>query len=227
MKNIGLLALLPALTCAFFLPIPPLFDMDMDTEYTTDIDTDNHLLNSSNVSLVSLDSLVSHNSTTSNSSHDETRNITMNDTDFKEICTIVHFAESKFCGNTTSVSVAHHVPPQFCSLLSLMNQTFCQDETAEKGEKGEKHVNQNQNQILNPNISEKNENVYEKFYVNVYIEEIKNNNSNTNTKLTPKDLCPIFELVDKTFCTSHENENKLNPKELCPLLEFVEKEICV
>jgi hypothetical protein len=219
MKNIGLLALLPALTCAFFLPIPPLFDMDIYID--NDIDNDNHLLNSSNVSLVS------HNSTTSNSSHDEIRNITMTDADFKEICTIVHFAESEFCGNTTSVSVAHHVPPQFCSLLSLMNQTFCQDETAEKGEKGEKHVNQNQNQILNPNISEKNENVYEKFYANIYIEEIKNNNSNTNTKLTPKDLCPIFELVDKTFCTSHENENKLNPKELCPLLEFVEKEICV
>jgi hypothetical protein len=69
-------------------------------------------------------------------------------------------------------------------------------------------------------IKEKNENIIERFYSNIYIEEIKNNNTNFN----PKDLCPIFDLVDKTFCASENN--KLNPKELCPLLEFVEKELC-
>ena len=207
MKSIGLLALLPALTCAFFLPIPPLFN--------------NQLLNSSNISLVS------HASHTSNSSYAEVESVNMTEADFKEICTIVHFAESELCGNTSSVEP--HVPPQLCSLLSLMNQTFCQDDT---GEKGEKHVNINQketqketqNEKPNFTISEESENVYEEFYKNVYIEEIKNNNS-TGTELTPKDLCPIFDLVDKTFCTSHDN--KLNPKDLCPLLEFVEKEVCV
>jgi hypothetical protein len=202
MKSIGLLALLPALTCAFFLPIPPLFN--------------NQLLNSSNISLVSHASHVSH---ASNSSYVEVEG-NMTEEDFKEICTIVHFAESELCGNTSSVEP--HVPPQLCSLLSLMNQTFCQDETAEKGEK---HVNINQNETqkekTNFTISEESENVYEEFYKNVYIEEIKNN----NTELTPKDLCPVFDLVDKTFCTSHDN--KLNPKDLCPLLEFVEKEVCV
>jgi hypothetical protein len=105
-----------------------------------------------------------------------------------------------------------------------MNQTFCQDETTEKGEKREKRVIQNDNS--KQTISENNENIYEKFYGNIYIEEIKNN----NTDLTPKDLCPIFDLVDKTFCTSRDNDddddNKLNPKDLCPLLEFVEKEVC-
>lgn len=216
MKSIGLLALLPALTCAFFLPIPPLFD--------------NQLLNSSNISLVSLVSHGSHASHTSNSSYVEVEGVNMTDADFKEICNIVHFAESELCGNTSSVEP--HVPPQLCSLLSLMNQTFCQDET---GEKGEKHVNINQNETqkesqsekTNFTISEESENVYEEFYKNVYLEEIKNNNNNnrTGTELTPKDLCPVFDLVDKTFCTSHDN--KLNPKDLCPLLEFVEKEVCV
>ena len=203
MKSIGLLALLPALTCAFFLPIPPLFN--------------NQLLNSSHISHASHDS---------NTSHTELRDANITYADFKHICTIVEFAESELCGNETHAS---SVPPQLCSLLSLMNQTFCQDETREKGEKREKHVNENENENKKSiqMISEKNNNIYEKFYANLYIEEIKNNHSHSsnNTKLNPKDLCPIFDLVDKTFCSS--SDNKLNPKDLCPLLEFVEKELCV
>ena len=199
MKNLCLIALLPALTCAFFLPVPPLFQNEL--------------------------SVSSHDS---HPSHVETKDantnpITMTGSEIKEICTIVHFAESELCGNTSSSSNPNPIPPQLCSLLSLMNQTFCQDDKGEKGEKGEKHVNENRN--TESNISEKTENIIEKFYSNVYIEEIKNN----NTKLNPKDLCPIFDLVDKTFCTSssnNNNNNKLNPKDLCPLLEFVEKELC-
>ena len=185
MKNLCLIALLPALTCAFFLPVPTLFKNDLSV-----------------------------------SSHVETKDANANPTtmtgaEIKEICTIVHFAESELCGNTSSST--NPVPPQLCSLLSLINQTFCQDE---KGEKGEKHVNANRK--TESNISEKNENIIEKFYSNVYIEEIKNNTTNFN----PKDLCPVFDLVDKTFCTSASDNNKLNPKDLCPLLEFVEKELC-
>ena len=196
MKNLCLLALLPALTCAFFLPVPPLFHNEL--------------------------SVSSHASHVSHTSHIEAKDANTNAmtrSEIKEICTIVHFAESELCGNTSSST--NSVPPQLCSLLSLMNQTFCQDEKGEKGEKGEKHVNENRN--TESNISEKTENIIEKFYSNVYIEEIKNN----NTKLNPKDLCPIFDLVDKTFCASTSDNNKLNPKDLCPLLEFVEKELCV
>ena len=196
MKNLCLLALLPALTCAFFLPVPPLFHNEL--------------------------SVSSHASHVSHTSHIEAKDDNTNAmtrSEIKEICTIVHFAESELCGNTSSST--NSVPPQLCSLLSLMNQTFCQDEKGEKGEKGEKHVNENRN--TESNISEKNENIFEKFYSNVYIEEIKNNNTNLN----PKDLCPIFDLVDKTFCASASDNNKLNPKDLCPLLEFVEKELCV
>jgi len=196
MKNLCLLALLPALTCAFFLPVPPLFHNEL--------------------------SVSSHASHVSHTSHIEAKDANTNAmtrSEIKEICTIVHFAESELCGNTSSST--NSVPPQLCSLLSLMNQTFCQDEKGEKGEKGEKHVNENRN--TESNISEKNENIFEKFYSNVYIEEIKNNTTNLN----PKDLCPIFDLVDKTFCASASDNNKLNPKDLCPLLEFVEKELCV
>lgn len=186
MKNLCLIALLPALTCAFFLPISPLFEHELSV-----------------------------------SSHVEAKDAVTNTNiatgpEIKEICTIVHFAETKLCNNKSSDTNA--IPPQLCSLLSLMNQTFCQDEKGEKGEKGEKHVNANRN--TESNISDINENIIERFYSNIYIEEIKNNNTNFN----PKDLCPIFDLVDKTFCVSENN--KLNPKELCPLLEFVEKELC-
>jgi hypothetical protein len=195
MKNLCLLALLPALTCAFFLPVPPLFQNEL--------------------------SVSSH---ASHASHIEAKDANakptaMTGSEIKEICTIVHFAESELCGNTTSSS--NSVPPQLCSLLSLMNQTFCQDEKGEKGEKGEKHINANRN--TESDISNKTENIIVKFYSNVYIEDIKNNNTNLN----PKDLCPIFDLVDKTFCASASDNNKLNPKDLCPLLEFVEKELCV
>jgi len=201
MKNLCLIALLPALTCAFFLPIPPLFQNEL--------------------------SVPSHASHASHASHVEAKDANakptaMTGAEIKEICTIVHFAESEFCGNTSSSTNPNPnpIPPQLCSLLSLMNQTFCHDESRENTEKGEKHVNENKN--TKPDISEKTENIIEKFYSNVYIEEIKNNNTNLN----PKDLCPVFDLVDKTFCTSSSNNNKLNPKDLCPLLEFVEKELC-
>jgi hypothetical protein len=198
MKNLCLIALLPALTCAFFLPISPLFKHEL-----------------------SVSSHASHTSHTSHVDATDTNTTTTNTNiatgpEIKEICTIVHFAETKLCNNKSSDT--NTIPPQLCSLLSLMNETFCQEGEGEKGEKGEKHVNETRN--TESYIYDKNENIIEKFYSNVYIEEIKNNTTNFN----PKDLCPVFDLVDKTFCTSANN--KLNPKELCPLLEFVEKELC-
>ena len=204
MKNICLIALLPALTCAFFLPIPPLFQNEL--------------------------SVSSHANKDANAF----------EIDLKEICPVIHFAESELCGNTSSSTKT--IPPQLCSLLSLLNHTFCQDETAEKGEKGEKHVNENTKFNIT-NLSNTTEKYIEKLEEKLYKEldeKVKNsitnithsysnnnnNNNNNNTKFNPKDLCPIFDLVDKTFCASVFDKNKLNPKDLCPLLEFVEKELC-
>ena len=67
-------------------------------------------------------------------------------------------------------------------------------------------------------------------------QNIKNKNSSLefNLELDPKDLCPLLELVDKTFCksskgvhaaTTSEKEN-IDPKDLCPLLELIETKLC-
>lgn len=53
-----------------------------------------------------------------------------------------------------------------------------------------------------------------------------------NLEMDPKNLCPLFELVDKSFCKSSkhiklgtEKEN-IDPKDLCPLLELIETKLC-
>ena len=69
--------------------------------------------------------------------------------------------------------------------------------------------------------------------------DIKNKDSlnleEFNLELDPKDLCPLLELVDKSFCKSdkHVNANlssvekeKIDPKDLCPLLELIETKLC-
>jgi hypothetical protein len=207
MRNLCLIALLPALTCAFFLPIPPLFKFDKDVDVDVAVD------------------------------------VNAFEIDLKEICPVIHFAEIELCGNTSSST--NSVPPQLCSLLSLLNHTFCQDEKAEKGEKGEKHIHENTKfNILNlSKTTEKYiEKLDEKLYkeldekVQQYIKKVNITYSNSSSssgsdnknkvKFNPKDLCPVFDLIDKTFCASSFNNNKINPKDLCPLLEFVEKELC-
>lgn len=212
MKNLCLIALLPALTFAFFLPVPPLFNHDL--------------------------SVSSHHSHHSHPSHDDT-DVKPFMIDLKEICPVIHFAETKLCSNKSSDT--NTIPPQLCSLLSLLNQTFCQDEKGEKGEKGEKHENENTkfdigklsnttekfveklDEKLYKELDEKVTN-YIKNFTTTYSNNNSNNHSNIKASFNPKDLCPVFDLVDKTFCAS--TNNKINPKDLCPLLEFVEKELC-
>lgn len=65
-------------------------------------------------------------------------------------------------------------------------------------------------------------------------QNIKNKNSSIefNLELDPKDLCPLLELVDKTFCKSGKGVNvgtekdNVDPKDLCPLLELIETKLC-
>jgi hypothetical protein len=69
--------------------------------------------------------------------------------------------------------------------------------------------------------------------------DIKNKDSlnleEFNLELDPKDLCPLLELVDKSFCKSYKHVNanlssvekeKIDPKDLCPLLELIETKLC-
>lgn len=212
MKNLCLIALLPALTFAFFLPVPPLFNHDL--------------------------SVSSHHSHHSHPSHNDT-DVKPFVIDLNEICPVIHFAETKLCSNKSSDT--NTIPPQLCSLLSLLNRTFCQDEKGEKGEKGEKHENENTKFDIGKlsNTTEKfveklDEKLYKeldeevtnyiKNFTTTYSNNHSNNHSNIKASFNPKDLCPVFDLVDKTFCVS--TNNKINPKDLCPLLEFVEKELC-
>ena len=65
----------------------------------------------------------------------------------------------------------------------------------------------------------------------------KNNSLELSLELDPKDLCPLLDLIDKSFCksskymkvsmnvTNTEKEN-IDPKDLCPLLELIETKIC-
>ena len=62
-------------------------------------------------------------------------------------------------------------------------------------------------------------------------QNIKNKNSSLefNLELDPKDLCPLLELVDKTFCKSGsdlKHRENVDPKDLCPLLELIETKLC-
>ena len=63
-------------------------------------------------------------------------------------------------------------------------------------------------------------------------QNIKNKNSSIefNLELDPKDLCPLLELVDKTFCKSSKDvmvgKENVDPKDLCPLLELIDTKLC-
>ena len=54
--------------------------------------------------------------------------------------------------------------------------------------------------------------------------------SEFNLELDPKDLCPLLELVDKTFCKSGKGvrvgKENVDPKDLCPLLELIDTKLC-
>ena len=68
----------------------------------------------------------------------------------------------------------------------------------------------------------------------------KNNFIELDLELDPKDLCPLLELIDKSFCKSSKDikiksnisndemndETKIDPKDLCPLLELIETKLC-
>jgi len=82
-------------------------------------------------------------------------------------------------------------------------------------------------------IYEKNNNNHIK-ESNNKIQNIKNEKSliEFNLEMDPKNLCPLFELIDKSFCKSDkhikvgvEKEN-IDPKDLCPLLELIETKLC-
>ena len=109
---------------------------------------------------------------------------------------------------------------KICSFVDYVDTVLCNSTGSGSGSDS---VSFNQNQ----NVTKESKNNFQ---------NIKNKNSSIefNLELDPKDLCPLLELVDKSFCksskgindeTTSEKEN-IDPKDLCPLLELIETKLC-
>lgn len=185
--SFSLLAFLPALTFAFFLPFP----MTME-----------------------------------NTKANELPKVTPDD-----VCPFIQYIDNELCVNESSSvdhtntevvknSIFHHNhhvnekldPTQLCPLFSYLNKTYCiSSETANQTPNHVKDDIANQIKI-----------------VKHIFESIKSKNkSGINEHINPKELCPLIELVDKTFCKSETLfENKIDPKDLCPILEEIDTKLC-
>jgi hypothetical protein len=110
--------------------------------------------------------------------------------------------------NTHAENVTKGV--KICSFVDYVDTVLCNSS-------GSNHENQN-------NIKE----------LNNSFQNIKNEKGSLefNLEMDPKNLCPLIELVDKSFCKSGkglkvgtEKEN-IDPKDFCPLLELIETKLC-
>ena len=87
------------------------------------------------------------------------------------------------------------------------------------------------NELCTANLESNQENVHTSHHVT---KEVINNvvyYHYPDQKFDPKELCPLIELVDKTFCKSDMgtlfvNTDKIDPKDLCPLLEAIDIKLC-
>ena len=111
---------------------------------------------------------------------------------------------------------------KICSFVDYVDTVLCNSTGSGSGS-GSDSMSFNQNR----NDTKESKNIFQ---------NIKNKNSSIefNLELDPKDLCPLLELVDKSFCksgkgahaaTTSEKEN-IDPKDLCPLLELIETKLC-
>jgi hypothetical protein len=114
--------------------------------------------------------------------------------------------------NENAVTVTEHAHVannnkeiKICSFVDYVDTVLCNSS-------GYNHENQNHTKYLN----NKNEKPAIEF----------------NLEMDPKSLCPLFEMIDKSFCKSDkhikvgvEKEN-IDPKDLCPLLELIETKLC-
>jgi hypothetical protein len=148
-----------------------------------------------------------------------------------DVCPFIQFIDNELCANKSSSvdhanteviknSIFHHNqhnnekfdPTQLCPLFSYLNKTYCiSSETANRAPNHVKDDIANQIKI-----------------VKHMFESIKSKNtSGSNEHINPKELCPLIELVDKTFCKSETLfENKIDPKDLCPILEEIDTKLC-
>jgi hypothetical protein len=190
-------AILPALTFAFFLPFP------VDMPFSE---------NKKNVDIASGD-----------------------------VCKFIEFIDTELCNNpidikqnsdnkTYTIKIknseyryypsAEFDPKQICPLVKYLNVTLCKDE-ARGFETIDNNVHANDSDEIKKLIKEIK-------LIKSQFEDIKNNSENNEeSKIDPKMLCPLLNLVDDTFCKSHKVViEKLDPKELCPLLLLIDTKLC-
>jgi hypothetical protein len=194
--SFSLLAFLPALTFAFFLPFPMHFE---------------------------------------NTNVNETPKITPED-----VCPFIHYINNELCSNDYSHyarkevvknTVFYHSrheqkfdPKQLCPLFSYLNKTYCSSsETVD-------FVSHIDADIANR--IKRIKHIFEGIERNERNDTNKSNNNNDTYDFgdhldDPKELCPLIELVDKTFCKSETLiQNKIDPKDLCPILKDIDTKLC-
>lgn len=200
--SFSLLAFLPALTFAFFLPFPMNFE---------------------------------------NRNVNETPKITPDD-----VCPFIHYINNELCSNESSHSdikevvkntVFYHPhcvgqeqkfdPKQLCPLFSYLNKTYCSSsETVDFVSHIDADI-ANRIKII--------KHIFESIESNNTNNTNNTNNSNNNNDTydfsdhldDPKKLCPLIDLVDKTFCKSETLfQNKIDPKDLCPILKDIDTKLC-
>jgi len=119
--------------------------------------------------------------------------------------------------NANEATVAKHIhienatkPVKICSFVDNVDTVLCNNSYSSQENKNDsKEINNNFQNIKN-----------------------EKNLLEFNLEMDPKDLCPLFELIDKSFCKSGkglkvgiEKEN-IDPKDFCPLLELIETKLC-
>ncbi len=185
--SFSLLAFLPALTFAFFLPFPMNFE---------------------------------------NRNVNETPKITPDD-----VCPFIHYINNELCSNESSHSdikevvkntVFYHPhrvgqeqkfdPKQLCPLFSYLNKTYCSSsETVDF-------------------VSHIDADIANRIKIIKHIfESIESNDTYDFSDHIDnlKELCPLIDLVDKTFCKSETLfQNKIDPKDLCPILKDIDTKLC-
>jgi hypothetical protein len=199
--SFSLLAFLPALTFAFFLPFPMHFE---------------------------------------NTNVNEIPKVTPDD-----VCPFIHYINNELCSNDYSHYATKEVvkntvfyhprheqkfdPKQLCPLFSYLNKTYCSSsETVDFVSHIDADI-ANRIKII--------KHIFEGIESNDTNNTNNTNNTNTNNNNDrydlgehiddPKELCPLIELVEKTFCKSETLfQNKIDPRDLCPLLEAIDAKLC-
>lgn len=121
-----------------------------------------------------------------------------------------HTSAHVFVPNQFGANEGDNKGVRICSFIDYVDTVLCNSS-------GSNHENQN-------NIKE----------LNNSFQNIKNEKSaiEFNLEMDPKNLCPLLELVDKSFCKSNKDvklgmeKEKIDPKDFCPLLELIETKLC-